>query len=247
MGERKVVNKYYPPDFDPLKLKKPKMPPDKQVKTRMMLPFTCKCSVCGTYLHIGTKFNMRKETVTDETYLGIEIIRFFFKCTRCTTEITMKTDPKNHDYTCESNASRQYDERRDLEAAENALNDMKLQEDQDPMKFLEARTYESRREMDIQDALGNILELNKVQGNVNFSEVMQKVLSKRSCAEIERIQKEKTEIPHDVISRGFVRRIDEDEADELLKKRLKPVEKTSVEKRSLFKNYPKFIIKKTVI
>lgn len=241
MGERKVVNKYYPPDFDPLKLKKPKMPPDKQVKTRMMLPFTCKCSVCGTYLHIGTKFNMRKETVTDEAYLGIEIIRFFFKCTRCATEITMKTDPKNHDYICEANASRQYDERRDLESAENALYEMKLQEDQDPMKFLEARTYESRREMDILDALGNILELNKVQGNVNFEDVIRKVKEKRK---IEKEEKNKRiEINQEELRAGFVKRIDEDQAEKEVMEKMR--QKTAPQKRqAMFRKPVKFVIKK---
>ena len=241
MGERKVVNKYYPPDFDPLKLKKPKMPPDKQVKTRMMLPFTCKCSVCGTYLHIGTKFNMRKETVTDEAYLGIEIIRFFFKCTRCATEITMKTDPKNHDYICEANASRQYDERRDLESAENALYEMKLQEDQDPMKFLEARTYESRREMDILDALGNILELNKVQGNVNFEDVIRKVKEKRK---IEKEEKNKRiEINQEELRAGFVKRIDQDQAEKEVMEKMR--QKTAPQKRqAMFRKPVNCVIKK---
>ena len=246
MGERKVVNKYYPPEFDPLKLKKPKMPPDKQVKTRMMLPYTCKCSVCGTYLHIGTKFNMRKETLTDEQYLGIEIIRFFFKCTRCATEITMKTDPKNHDYICESNASRQYDERRDLEAAESALNEIKLQEDQDPMKFLEARTYESRREMDIQDALGNILELNKVQGKINFEQVMSRVMAKRKYEEDMKNQQERESITDEQVKAGFVKRIDEDEAEKEINH--KSLTKDFAQKRKrLFCKKPKFIIKKLII
>jgi Saf4/Yju2 protein len=246
MGERKVVNKYYPPDFDPLKLKKPKMPPDKQVKTRMMLPFTCKCSVCGTYLHIGTKFNMRKETVTDEEYLGIEIIRFFFKCTRCTTEITMKTDPKNHDYVCEANASRQYDERRDLESAENALLEMKIQEDQDPMKFLEARTYESRREMDILDALGNILELNKVQGKVDFEMVIQELMEKRRKAEEDKKIMEKLDISQEEIRLGFVKRIDEEEAEKEALEKLK-FKNQPQKRKSYFNHTPKFIIKKAAV
>ena len=39
----------------------------------MMLPFSLKCNICGNYLRMGTKFNMRKETVENEDYLGIEI------------------------------------------------------------------------------------------------------------------------------------------------------------------------------
>lgn len=239
MGERKVVNKYYPPDFDPAKLKKPKMPPDKQIKTRMMLPFTCKCSVCGTYLHIGTKFNMRKETLTDETYLGIEIIRFFFKCTRCTTEITMKSDPKNHDYICESNAARQYDERRDLEAAENALQALKKQEELDPMKFLEARTMESKREMAVQEALGSILELNKVQKKVDFDQVMKKVMENRNKGEFEKARKAIEDIDREVFRSEFFKRIDEDALGE-------SVELVDGKKRlPVFRKKPKFVIKKS--
>lgn len=247
MGERKVINKYYPPDFDPQKLKKPKMPPDKQIKTRMMLPFTCKCNVCGTYLHIGTKFNMRKETMTDESYLGIEILRFFFKCTRCTTEITMKTDPKNHDYICEANASRQYDERRDLEAAESALLEMKMQEDEDPMRFLEARTYESRREMDIMDALGDILSMNRIQTKVDHEKVLHDVQRKRREDEEKKAEVEKYMISREEIKSQLVKRIDEDEPDRaLFKKHRRKLE--DPKKAQLFGRLkPKFVIKKQVI
>jgi hypothetical protein len=238
MGERKVVNKYYPPDFDPARLKKPKMPADRQIKTRMMLPFTCKCSVCGTYLHIGTKFNMRKEVLTDETYLGIEMIRFFFKCTRCTTEITMKSDPKNHDYICESNATRQYEEKRDLEAAANALNNLKKQEGQDPMKFLELRTLESRKEMAIQDALGNILEINKIQQRVEFDKVMKVILDKRNKDEFEKARAELVGTQVD-LSSEFVKRIDEDDVE----KRMEQVD-LGRKREPLFRKKPKFVIKK---
>jgi hypothetical protein len=40
MGERKVINKYYPPDFDPALVPKRKRPKNEQVKVRMMMPMS---------------------------------------------------------------------------------------------------------------------------------------------------------------------------------------------------------------
>ena len=40
MGERKVLNRYFPPDFDPLLVPKRKYDPYKQVEVRMMIPLT---------------------------------------------------------------------------------------------------------------------------------------------------------------------------------------------------------------
>lgn len=243
MGERKVVNKYYPPDFDHTKLRKPKMPADKQVKTRMMLPFTCKCNICGTYIHIGTKFNMRKETLTDETYLDIEIIRFFFKCTRCTTEITMKTDPKNNDYICESNATRQYDERRDLEAAESALNQLKSKDDQDPMKVLEARTYESRREMDIIESLEEILNLSRLKADVDYDNLLNSLTNKRVREQEgnKQVERQSLELKHQL-----VKRIDETRAHKELTKKKEPQKPRGNNNSHSFLR-PKFTIKKQVL
>jgi len=72
MSERKVLNKYYDPTFNPDKLPKNKRAKDKQDNgiysiqynfqyflVRMMLPMTMRCTTCGNYLYIGTKFNMR--------------------------------------------------------------------------------------------------------------------------------------------------------------------------------------------
>ncbi|KAK6834969.1 hypothetical protein PG987_009663 [Apiospora arundinis] len=109
MSERKVLTKYYPPDFDPSALgrqRKPKQAGPRVITVRLMAPFSMRCLTCGEYLPKGRKFNARKETNQEEKYLGIQIFRFYIRCTRCSAEITFKTDPRVNDYVCERGAKR---------------------------------------------------------------------------------------------------------------------------------------------
>ncbi|KAI8250695.1 Pre-mRNA-splicing factor cwf16 [Colletotrichum sp. SAR 10_98] len=110
MSERKVVSKYYPPTFDPSQLlpvryrAKRATPEGQQV--RWAAPFSMQCTSCGEYIGKGRKFNARKLTL-DESYLGaIHIYRLFFRCTRCSREITFRTAPQTSDYACETGAKR---------------------------------------------------------------------------------------------------------------------------------------------
>ena len=120
----------------------------------MMLPMSVRCTTCGHFMYIGTKFNMRKETCLDEEYLGIKVFRFYWKCTQCSSEVTMKTDPKNNDYLCEHGVTRNYEPWRDMAQATQESKVKRAQEEQgDAMKTLENRTFDSKKEMDILDAL----------------------------------------------------------------------------------------------
>lgn len=126
------------------------------------MPFTMRCSTCGHYAGAGTKFNMRKENVLNEDYLGIRIARFYFKCAVCYSEMSFKTDPKNHDYVAELGGTRNYEPWRDAEAAENALKEFREQDEEgNAMKFLENKTMDQKREMDINDALEDLRQVNK--------------------------------------------------------------------------------------
>ena len=60
-------------------------------------------------MYRGTKFNTRKEDVEGETYLGIRLYRFYFKCEGCSQPFCLKTDPENADYTCESGVTRNFE------------------------------------------------------------------------------------------------------------------------------------------
>ena len=90
MGERKVLNKYIPADFDPKLVPRGKKPKDDLIPVRMMLPFSIQCSTCSSFLYRGRKFNSKKEPVKgiDGKYLGIQRFRFYIKCSDCSRPIT---------------------------------------------------------------------------------------------------------------------------------------------------------------
>lgn len=167
MSERKVLSKYYPPDFDPSKIVRtrgPKPVGPKQQTVRLMAPFSMKCISCGEYIYKGRKFNARKET-SDEKYYSIPIYRFYIRCTRCSAEITFKTDPKNMDYTCERGAKRNFEPWRDQSAKEETeeerLDRLEQQEEEkNTMVELETKTLDAKREMQIADALDEIRTRN---------------------------------------------------------------------------------------
>lgn len=125
-------------------------------------------------MKIGTKFNMRKEILEDMSYLGIAVHRFYWKCKRCSGELSMRTDPKNSDYVCEFGATRNYEPWRDQRCAETAKTAIrKLEEQNDIMKGLENKTYDSKREMDILDNLEEVRHLNKRHANVDHEEMIE--------------------------------------------------------------------------
>jgi len=176
MSERKVLTKYYPPEFDPSKIARtpkhlrPTGP--KTIPVRLMAPFSMKCTSCGEYIYKGRKFNARKET-TDEKYLTISIYRFYIRCTRCSSEITFKTDPKNMDYSAERGAKRNFESWRDPTSAElketdeERLDRLEREEaeeaenaERNAMEELEEKMAESKREMQVADALDEIMQRN---------------------------------------------------------------------------------------
>lgn len=181
MGERKVINNYIPPDFDPSIIPKMKRDKDKKIEVRMMLPFSLRCNTCGEYMYRGKKFNSKSEICKGEDYLGIKRFRFYIKCCVCSAEITFKTDPKNSDYECEYGASRNFELWREKQAAadENAKEQEEIEED--AMKALESKTMDNQREMDIMDSLEEIKELNTRHLKVDTEKLLEKLEQKRQA------------------------------------------------------------------
>jgi Saf4/Yju2 protein len=165
MGERKVLNKYIPPDFDPALVPRGEKlsAKDGTVDVRMMLPFTLQCDNCHTFLYRGRKFNSKKEPMggSDGKYLGITRWRFYIKCTHCSRPVTFLTDPKNADYEMESGGTRNYEIQRDK--ADTEAKQMEFTEQEkalNPMKALENRVVESQKEMADLDNLEQIRAMN---------------------------------------------------------------------------------------
>eukprot|EP01103_Thecamoeba_quadrilineata_P013995 TRINITY_DN4037_c0_g1_i1.p1 TRINITY_DN4037_c0_g1~~TRINITY_DN4037_c0_g1_i1.p1 ORF type:complete len:282 (-),score=62.37 TRINITY_DN4037_c0_g1_i1:66-890(-) len=214
MGERKVINKYYPPDFDPSKIPKKKKPKNDQIKVRMMLPMSICCNTCGEYLYKGKKFNSRKETVIGEEYLGVKIFRFYVKCTRCSSELTIKTDPKNSDYVCEMGASRNFEPwRENQKIIDEAKQQRKKEEEGDAMKALENRTVDSKKEMDILDALDELRSMKARHSKVDTNQLLQNC-KERFLDDLDLEDEMLIRSTEFQNASNFVRRLDEDDNTE---------------------------------
>ncbi|KAF6798092.1 mRNA splicing protein yju2 [Colletotrichum sojae] len=134
-----------------------------------MSPFPMRCTSCGEYIGKGRKFNARKST-PDENNLGIQIFRFFIRCTRCSSEITFRTDPQTSDYVCEAGAKRNtelwwsgdavtetLDERLDRLEREEQDHDST---EKDAMADLERETRSAEKRMAVADALDEVRSRN---------------------------------------------------------------------------------------
>lgn len=173
MSERKVLNKYYPPDFDPSKIPRCKLPKNRQYTVRLMAPFNMRCVTCGEYIYKGKKFNARKEDVENETYLGIRIYRFYIKCTRCLQEISFKTDPMNTDYEIEAGATRNFMALKLAEEqARREEQEARDEEANNPMKLLENRTEQSRNEIELLESLEELKDLRTRHENIDYEALL---------------------------------------------------------------------------
>lgn len=228
MSERKVLNKYYPPDFDPSNIPRCKVARNKTFCVRLMAPCNMKCNTCGEYIAKAKKFNARKEDVDDENYLGLRIYRFYIRCPMCMAEIVFKTDPEHTDYLIEAGATRNFQAqilaerqaKREAEAAEE-------EEKSNPMKMLENRTKQSRHEMDMIEKLEELKDLNERQAHVDYESMLSQYGQRRQ----QQLEKQEVEDEEDIQSvfgkEGAVKRLqDNSDSDEEIRAKLpKPSEK----------------------
>lgn len=153
-----------------------------------------RCNTCGEYIYKGRKFNARKETVEGEMYLTIKIFRFYIRCPVCGAEITFKTDPKNADYVAEHGAKRNFEPWRDeLKEGEEAKNRRLMEELYNPMKALENKTFDSKREIEILEGLDEIRMGNALLEGVDTDAVFVRVATRQDEDVLRRALEEEAE------------------------------------------------------
>lgn len=186
-----MLNKYYPPDFDPSKVPKSKEKRNATFEIRLMAPCNMRCTTCGEYIYKGRKFNARKEDVDDMNYLGLRIYRFYIKCTACVSEICFRTDPATTDYIIEAGATRNFEAlRKAEEIAEKEQEARKEELENNPMKLLEERTTQSKNEMEIAESLDELRELNRRTVALDYDSMFEKFAEEKRNAELAEEQRD---------------------------------------------------------
>ncbi|NXE70488.1 YJU2 factor, partial [Calcarius ornatus] len=146
--------KYYPPDFDPAKIPKLKLPKDRQYVVRLMAPFNMSWGLCGSGVALGVALEQ------DPPLSGC-------------AAVPPQTDPENTDYTMEHGATRNFQAEKLLEEEEKRMQKEREEEElNNPMKVLENRTKDSKLEMEVLENLQELKELNQRQANVDFEAML---------------------------------------------------------------------------
>lgn len=201
MSERKVINKYYPPDFDPDKVPRNKKKPNDLKQVRMMAPFNMKCTTCGEYIGFQKKFNAKKETVEDKRYEGIMVVyRFLINCPRCMGKIVFRTNPDG--YEVESGATENFmafkmAEKQAVEEAEAEKEEEKI----NPMKHLESRTNASKRQMEASEQIQNLRLLKRDYHKIDVD----KIIHDKQLEAIEETRQKSNEDDEDDIREEAIR------------------------------------------
>lgn len=178
MSERKGINRYYPPNVDPSKVKfsHKKAQKSKGQNVRLMMPFSIKCLKCEEYIAKSRKFNARKE-VTDRDYLGIKIKQFSIRCPRCFSELVFETDPKLGDYTCVVGCKKNF-ERDNGPTSKETIDEM--------IARLEKEEKEEERMRELKRKGGNSLRNGKISEETGMEQLEKRLAEQEK--ERERIE-----------------------------------------------------------
>ena len=113
-----------------------------------MAPFSMKCTACNHYIYKGTKFNAKKEATGTKYLDSIPIYRFTIRCPGCMANLSFITDPGNADYTVDQGCQRSYEPWRQEQQLAAERKAKRLAEEQaDPLKALENKAADSKRQM----------------------------------------------------------------------------------------------------
>lgn len=203
MAERKSINKYYPPDWDPSKVPKIKKKPSQRLKVRLMAPFSMRCLKCNEYISASRKFNATKES-TGESYMTVRIFKFTILCPICNNSIVFKTHPQSAGFTMESGAKRNFEPKNKPvpinetsdEALERLLREAKEDEDfkevqkqrknnkfassrpvgnGDKTDHLEAKLMEQQKQQEVDDHLEYLQAKSLKLQSINIDHVKEKL------------------------------------------------------------------------
>ncbi|XP_033636604.1 coiled-coil domain-containing protein 130-like [Asterias rubens] len=143
MSDRKAVNRYYPPDFDPNKhgsinkyrnshplRERAKRLSEGILVIRFEMPYNIWCGGCGKHIGMGVRYNAEKTKVGN--YYTTPIYRFRMKCHLCDHYFEMETNPMECDYSIVTGATRK-NQKWDM-----AENEQVLTEDRETVKKLAA-------------------------------------------------------------------------------------------------------------
>ncbi|RKP35767.1 CWC16 protein [Dimargaris cristalligena] len=171
MSDRKNVNKYYPPDWDPSKgsintyvgqhpLRSRARKLDQGVLVvRFAMPFNIWCGGCQKHIAKGVRFNADKKKI--DHYLGIPIFSFRMKCPLCPNYIEIHTDPKNEDYIVAEGGRRKIEtwDPKETEIVDFISADDKVKFNTDPFFKLEVQQKDKRKG---KEAEAEIAELQRI-------------------------------------------------------------------------------------
>jgi len=109
MTDRKQINKYYPPDYDPskgslntqlgqhpLRKRAAKLASEGILVVRFELPVNAWCTHCNKHIGKGVRYNAEKKKAG--MYYSTTIWEFTMKCHLCMGKMVIRTDPASSQY-----------------------------------------------------------------------------------------------------------------------------------------------------
>lgn len=195
MSERKSINKYYPPDYNPIEAEKQSKKLSRKLKNgsqkdivtiRLMTPFSMRCNSCDTFIPKNRKFNGKKELLKERYLNNVKIYRLVIRCPLCSNVISFRTDPRSSDYVMENGAIRNFIKQNDVigEDKEETV-------DETLERLIKEKEDEEKEEERLKNR--DITEVDGVRRNKNSGEDKMVVLEER-LAKIQKEQENAEEI-----------------------------------------------------